>query len=282
MATFTNRATLFYGDSATNSNTVSGELLAVLSAGKTAIGSLYRPGDRITYIIRITNTGVGALRNVSVTDNLGAYTFENSVFIPLTFTEGSVQYFIDGLPAPAPSASVDSSLIFRDLHIPGGSTATLIYEAVVNAYAPAEAGGSVTNTATILADCLAEPLEVSETITAAGDAVLVLSKSLCPETVSESDRLTYTFVVQNIGTAPSLDAVITDTFSPLLSDLAVTYNGINWVSPENYTYDPSSGQFETVPGQLSVLGATFSRDAVTGRYIMTPGVATVQVSGVVI
>ncbi len=285
MATFTNRATLSYGDTTTNSNIVTGELLAVLSASKTAVGTSYRPGDRITHIIRITNSGSAPLSNLTITDNLGAYPFGNTVLVPLTYAEGSVQFFIDGIPAPAPSVAVDTSLVFSDLTVPAGSSAMLLYETLVNAYAPAEAGGTVTNTAQITADCLFTPLEASETITAASSAVLILSKSICPAAVTECDLLTYTFVIQNIGTSPACEddgAVITDTFDPILSDISVTYNGIPWTAPENYTYDALSGLFATVPGQITVPAATYSQDPTTGHYIMTPGVATVQVSGTVI
>ena len=48
MATFTNRATLTFNGGSTNSNTVTGELLEVLSATKTALSGTYRVGDQVT------------------------------------------------------------------------------------------------------------------------------------------------------------------------------------------------------------------------------------------
>ncbi len=284
MATFSNQATLSYGGNTTNSNVVTGELLAVLSATKTAIGATYRPGDRITYIIRIVNTGTSPFSELTVTDNLGSYTFENRTLIPLTYVDNSLRYFLDGMPQPTPDVSPAPTLTASGIAVPAGGTAMLIYEAIVNTFAPPGTGSSITNTATITGCAITVPLEISETIFAAADASLVLSKSICPSAVAANGQLTYTFVIQNIGNSAAgtdQSAVITDTFDPILSDISVTYNGVPWTAPENYTYDPLCGLFTTGPSQITVPAATYTQNPATGGYIMTPGVATVQVTGTV-
>lgn len=284
MPIFSNQAKLTYDGFATHSNFVTGEILSVLSASKNAVGTSYRFGDRITYIVRITNSGTTALSGISVSDNLGAYCFGKETLVPLDLAEGSLLYYIDGIPQASPDITAGPPFVISGVHIPAGSTALLIYEAIVNAFAPVGTGGCITNVATVSGGCLAAPLEAKETVTAAGSASLIISKSLCPAAVTECGRLTYTFVIQNIGTSEATAedaAVITDTFDPILSDVSVTYNGTAWSAPENYTYDEASGLFTTVPGQITVPAATFARDATTGKYVMTPGVATVQVSGTV-
>ncbi|MBE7025427.1 MAG: hypothetical protein E7408_05175 [Ruminococcaceae bacterium] len=285
MPVFTNQATLTYDGNTTNSNMVTGELLAVLAASKTAVGASYRFGDRITYIIRITNGSTSALSDISVSDNLGAYCFEGSLLVPLTFATDSVLYYIDGVPQTAPTVEAGPPLAISGLSIPAGSTAMLLYEAVVNTYAPVDAGGTITNVATITGSSLPTPLEATETVSAASSASLVISKSLCPSSVTENAKLTYTFVIQNIGTtaATAADAaVITDTFDPVLSDISVLYNGETWRAPENYTYDCTNGLFATISGQITVPAATYAQDSCTGQYVMTPGVATVQITGTVV
>ena len=57
MATFYNQAILSYNNSVTNSNIVTGELLEVLTAAKTAVQGSYRVGDDVTYVISIVNSG---------------------------------------------------------------------------------------------------------------------------------------------------------------------------------------------------------------------------------
>ena len=57
MAVFYNQATLSYSGGTANSNITTGELVEVLSASKTALSSSYGPGDRVTYLISIVNSG---------------------------------------------------------------------------------------------------------------------------------------------------------------------------------------------------------------------------------
>lgn len=284
MPTFTNQATLTYDGNTTNSNTVTGEIRSMHSASKTAMTGTYRPGDRITYIIRIENSGTLPLTSLTVSDNLGAYCHQCASRTPLTYTENSLIFYVDGIPQPSPEVEAGPPLVISDLSIPAQSTALLLYEATVNAYAPANAGGTITNVATITGTNLSTALEVSETVTASSGAELIISKSICPSTVTENDVLTYTFVIQNIGitAAGSEDlAVITDTFEPTLTSVSVLYNGEEWQSPAQYVYDSVSGVFSTVPGQITVPAATFTQEAGTGKYVMTPGVSVLQVTGTV-
>ena len=73
MAQFTNFATLSYSGGTTDSNTVTGELLEILSATKSAVAENYTAGDSITYVISLVNSGAVALTGLTVTDDLGGY-----------------------------------------------------------------------------------------------------------------------------------------------------------------------------------------------------------------
>ena len=68
MAAFTNQATLSYNGTAIRSNTVTGELLEVLGITKTAVPGVYAPGETITYLITLKNTGAVPLTGLTVTD----------------------------------------------------------------------------------------------------------------------------------------------------------------------------------------------------------------------
>ena len=70
MATFTNKATLSYVGGTVDSNTVTGEILEVLYATKTAVRDVYAAGDRITYVISLRNTGTAAIENLVLNDDL--------------------------------------------------------------------------------------------------------------------------------------------------------------------------------------------------------------------
>ena len=61
MAIFSNQATLTYNGGTTNSNIAYGEILDVLAATKTAIEGSYVPGEVVTYVVTLRNTGNAAL-----------------------------------------------------------------------------------------------------------------------------------------------------------------------------------------------------------------------------
>lgn len=284
MATFTNQATLTYDGGTTSSNIVSGELLEVVSATKTALTGIYESGDTITYIISIVNSGSVAYTGLTVTDNLGAYSFGTpaTTLYPLTYVSGSLTYLVNGSVQPTPSVTAGPPLTITGINVPAGGNATLIYNAEVNAFAAPATGSTITNSATISGIGLT-PITVTETVTAENDTSLTISKAISPETVVENGQLTYTFVIQNTGEAAIAtdNIVVSDTFNPILDPITVTFNGTVWTEGINYTYDTTTGQFRTIAGQITVPGATYTQDPITGVWQITPGVAVLRVTGTV-
>ena len=100
MAIFSNQATLTYNGNTTNSNIAYGEILDVLAATKTAIEGTYAPGEIVTYAVTLRNTGGAALTGLTVTDDLGGYTFNAATVYPLTYVDGSATLFTNGVPRP--------------------------------------------------------------------------------------------------------------------------------------------------------------------------------------
>ena len=116
------------------------------------------------------------------------------------------------------------------------------------------------------------------------EPILTITKSVSPVPVTENGTLTYTFLIQNAGSAPAdigTDAVIVDTFNPLLSNLAVSFNGTAWAETTNYTYDETTGVFTTIAGQITVPAATYTQNPVTGVWTADPGVSTLVVKGTI-
>ncbi|MBQ4515957.1 MAG: hypothetical protein II978_04105 [Clostridia bacterium] len=284
MPTFYNQATLSYNGNVTNSNIVTGELVDVLSSTKTAISESYRPDDVVTYVISIVNSGVTAFTGLTVSDDLGAYEFGASTLVPLEYVDGSVRYFIDGVPQAAPGVVAGPPLVFSGITVPAGGNALIVYQARANEFAPAGEGGTITNTATISGVGLSTPIIVEETISSNGDALLTITKSLSPESVAENGTLTYTFVIQNTGNTPIVatdNAIVTDTFNPILNPITVTFNDTVWTEPANYTYNAATGEFATNAGQITVPAATYEQNPVTGVWEVTPGVSVLRVTGTV-
>jgi len=283
MAIFTNVATLTYDGNTTTSNIVTGEILEVLTGTKTAVGGDYGAGDNVTYVISLRNTGTTAQTGLTVTDNLGAYEFEGQTLYPLEYVEGSVLYYVDGVLQTAPTTEAGPPLTFTGINIPAGGNAILIYQAEVTRFAPLDAAGTITNEATVTGGCLAEPVTLTETIETEDGPELTVSKSLSPSVVTGCGQLTYTFVIQNSGNTPAVatdDVILSDTFNPILDPITVTYNGTPWTAGVNYTYNTATGEFTTLPGQITVPAATFTRNP-DGSFTVNPGTTTIVVTGTV-
>lgn len=284
MAIFSNQATLTYNGNTTNSNIAFGEILDVVAATKTAIEGTYTPGALVTYVITLRNTGNSALTDLTVTDDLGAYEFEGETVYPLTYEEGSAALFVDGVPQAAPAVTAGPPLVVTGINIPGGGDGVLVYQARANEFANPAADGTIVNTVTVTGDGINAPITATETVTADAEAALTISKSITPTQVVDNDRVTYTFVIQNTGNEAveaTDDAAITDTFNPILTDLVVTFNGVTWTEGVEYNYDEATGLFTTVPGQITVPAATYTRDPETGAFIGNPGIATLVVTGTI-
>ena len=284
MATFTNSATLSYNGNTTVSNTVTGTLQEVLVVTKIPVVPEYTSRGEVTYVITLVNSGTTALTGLTLTDNLGAFSYNEDTRYPLTYTENSVKYYINGTLQTQPTVTAGPPLEIRGINIPVGGNATLIYEARANEFAPMELESIITNQVTVTGDNLAEPVTAEATVNAETAPVLTIHKDLSPTTVASNGEITYTFTIQNTGNAAADAAagiVLTDTFDPILNPITVTFNGTAWTAPANYTYDTATGVFSSVAGQITVPAATYTRDPATGAWITTPGVSTLVITGTV-
>lgn len=283
MPTFFNQATLSFNDTIINSNITTGELLEVLSVTKTAVTDTYGQGSIVTYVVSIVNTGTTAYTGLTVTDDLGTYTQGEQPLTPLTLIPDSVRYYAGGVLQPTPTVTAGPPVAISPITIPAGSNATIIYSTTVNQFAPLGTDSTIDNTVTVTGGGIT-PLTATETIRAESAPSLTISKSICPPVVTENGQVTYTFVIQNSGNTEVVatdDAIVTDIFNPILSDLTVTYNGTLWTEGTNYTYDEATGTFTTLPGQITVPAADYTQDPETGVFTIQPGVAVITVTGTV-
>jgi len=248
MAIFTNQAQLRYGNAVANSNVAVGEILEVLAATKTAVRKTYGQNDRVTYVVADT-----------------------------------VRYYSNGILQTTPAVTAGPPLSVSGISVPAGGNVTIVYEAETNAFAPLLAESEITNTVTVSGGGIT-PVTAKETVIAESGPKLTITKSVSPVPVTENGTLTYTFLIQNTGNTAALaatGAVVTDTFDPVLSNLAVSYNGTAWSDPANYSYNATTGTFATQEGQITVPAATFTQDATTGEWTVTPGAGTLTVTGTI-
>ena len=258
--TFTNVATLNYNGAQIRSNTAVGMIADSLSVTKYAVNETYGEGDTLTYIVSIVNNSDSALNGLTVSDDLGAYPFGTGTIQPLTYVQNSLQYYVNGVLQPDPPAVTTDGLSLSGITVPAGGSATIVYAAQVNEFAPLETGSAITNTVTVdSAATTAATAEESVAVTNA--AQLSVVKSVTPIPVPENGELTYTFQLLNSGNTAVLEtenAVISDTFAPALTNISVTLDGTALTEGVDYTYDQNTGAFETANGVLAIPAATSS------------------------
>jgi uncharacterized repeat protein (TIGR01451 family) len=284
MASFTNQATLSYNGLTVSSNTVTGQMLSPLTMTKTPGDDVYAPGDTLTYVVSLVNDGSVTYEGLTLTDDLGGYAAGGGTAWPLSYVEGSIRYFINGVAQPSPTVNPGAPLVIVGISVPAGGDAMLIYETAVTAAAPLTAGSVITNTASLTGAGLTTPVEAQASVTVQTGPELSIVKSLSPATVQQNGQLTYTFVIQNSGNeAAGAEAAIavSDLFDPVLKNLSAVLDGQPLTLTTDYTYDQTSGQFATVPGHITVPAAVYAQTASTGDWTVTPGESVLVVTGTV-
>jgi uncharacterized repeat protein (TIGR01451 family) len=63
--------------------------------------------------------------------------------------------------------------------------------------------------------------------------------------------------------------------------VTVTYNGAAWTEGVQYEYNEATGLFTTNIGNITVPAATYTQDPATGEFTLTPGIATLVVTGTI-
>ena len=281
MSGFTNFATLSYNGATISSNTVTGEILENVSVSKTAVTGEYALGDTVTYVVSLINSGETPVSGITASDDLGAYELDGQTLYPLSYLADSLKLFVNGVLQPSPTVTAGPPLSVSGLEIPANGSALLVYEAEVTAYAPLGPESVVTNTVTVTGGGISTALAASASIETADAADLSISKALSPLVVSANGEITYSFLISNSGNLPADAAdnvILRDDFDPILADIEVSFNGVTWVSGVNYSYDETSGSFATLPGQITVPAASYTRNA-DGSVLTVPGTALLEIKG---
>ncbi len=284
MAIFSNQATLTYNGNTTNSNIAYGEILETLAVTKTAVQDNYTPGEQVTYVVSLRNTGTTALTGLTLSDDLGATNFNTTTVYPLTYVPDSIRVLVNGVLQAAPAVTAGPPLGITGISVPAGGNVVILYQAEVNEFADPAAGGTITNNVSITGGGLTTPATAQAVLTGSAEPELTINKSISPAQVADNDRVTYTFVIQNSGNSPAAvtdNVSVTDTFDPILTNLTVTLDGTPLTLGTQYQYNQATGLFTTVPGQITVPAATYTQDPTTGAYTLAPGIVTLTVTGTI-
>ncbi|MBR2283265.1 MAG: hypothetical protein IJ874_02445 [Ruminococcus sp.] len=288
MAIFYNQATISLNGVVTGSNIITGEIEEVLSVSKNAVMESYTPGSSIVYAVSIVNSGNTAYTDLTLTDDLGSYAVEQPEgepeldVVPLTFEEGTVSLYINGVRQAAPVVTSTEPLTITGIDIPAEGNAVILYAARANTFAPLGENASITNTAEVSGNGIGTPLTASAEAVHDSTADLAISKSLTPSTVPENGELTYTFIIQNFGSSAVTEddsVIFRDVFDPVLDITEVTFNGEPITAGTGYTYSTADGIFTSLEGQITVPAAEYTQDPATGAWSVQPGTSTLVITG---
>ena len=262
------------------SNTVTTNLLDryTLAATKTPLSSTFRPGENVTYVIRVENNGSGDLYNVTIADDLGG-----GADTPLVYNPASLRAYVDSIPVTiSPVVQGGTLTAVLTAPLPAGTAAILVYTAqvrpdvdftlqsITNTVAVTANGGSAAGpavtvtpspTATLLRDSYAE---------------VTLYKEADKQSVMAGEPLTYTFTLTNQGNQAADSVTLTDQLPTGFSvtQVSVSAGGATTVlAPGDYTV--------AADNTITLPSTTGKAIAVPAATVAAPGIATVAITGTV-
>ena len=232
--TIANEATLIYDNITKNSNAVVTRILSLydLAATKEALLDSYTPGQTITYITRVENTGSGSPIEIDVQKTANTVTFK-----------------IDNVLNPN-----DNVLIIFET-----TTPTTNPEQITNTQTITANGGSTTGPIVT-----AKP-NPSATVTLANYVTLDITKAVDKTSIYSGESLVYTFKIVNRGNETATNVTFNDIFPTGYKINSIILKTPD--SPDPIIYDPGTYvQFTTLRIDNLVIPVGTSTLTVTGIY----------------
>ncbi len=282
MATILNNSATLTYNSGTDTGTAASNVVSTnlldsysITAEKYTANNDWRPGENITYLVTITNTGTQPLYAVEVIDDLGGTpTLTN-------YLTGSALIVNDSSVTEVTPTDVNPLTIPVVAVLQPGESVTVVYVTRVNGTI-GDNVDSITNTATVQARQDSATGEIftadpapSVTIPRADFAEVSIVKAVDKTTVISGDTLTYTFTIENTGNIPATNVVITDVLPEGFTITSIVFQseGITTVyGPDDYTV----GADNTLILPTGTLTLTVPASSASGA-----GVTVVTITGTV-
>lgn len=221
-----------------------------MSVEKTSTSTCFRPGDTITYMIEVTNTGCGCLNHFTLVDNLGDDY--------LSYIEGSARVFVSGSMREITPSDLSPLTFSVSDRLERDEGFILQYSVIVSDDISADID-EITNEVTVRAypcgcgcrsdrDCITE--EASLSIPKCLFAEVLITKATSNANVCCNDEIDYFITLTNTGNVDATNVVVTDSMPEAftLTEVHSENNGNHYqYGTDEYTVDENN--FLTVPNE---------------------------------
>ncbi len=263
----------------------------ITNISKISLEEYYDENSEIIFIITVNNNSTDTIKNLKITDNLGAYNFNNNnLYIkkltPLNYIGPSFLYISGNFHSKIDPVIYSDKLIFNVQNIPAKSNINIIYKSRITEYAPLNLNSKITSITELDSGILVQNVNnikntaCSNNIFTKEHADLSIVKNTSPNIITPGEKVAYNFILYNHGNIEAQNVILSDKFVPAPENIKI-YIDSNPISENNFSY--INGTL-TVPGlnsdfNITVPPAVFSQDNITGAIITEPGVVYISVTG---
>lgn len=169
----------------------------------TSSSTSYRPGETITYFVKITNTGSAGLSNINISDDMASGVID--------YIAGTAQMiYNDNITALAPS-NINPLVLTLPMTLPAGESVIVTYNTDVDEFLTARVT-EIINTVTVTAAAGTGTVSktASLTLTIEDYADVLIEKFQSADNVNNNGTITYTLVLTNKGNLDATNVVVTD------------------------------------------------------------------------
>lgn len=207
----------------------------------TSSSTSYRPGETITYFVKITNTGSESLSNIVVSDDMAGGV--------INYIDSSAQMIYNSTITPLSVSNVNPLQMTLPITLPAGESVIVTYNTNV--------GGAVTaRTTEIVNTVTVTALGGSQTLTETASLTLIveeyadvqIEKYQNTDNVNIGGTMVYTLVLTNRGNLNAENVVINDQLPSQFNVISiVSDNDGNTHTYSSSEYEISSSNVLTLP-----------------------------------